>query len=360
MIAPHRSGSGCRAAVLAALLVGLAAPPLAGEARAQVPTAPAPRAAGWTQMVMQARQRAAGKLYGEARLDRDAGMLGKAAGGYRAALAYWEDPIIRYELALVLIELRDPVAAAEQLDKVIQGGRAGIANARVYEHAVATQQKLLEHELAHLLVTCWTNGARIIIDNDEAGAWIIQTRASPARPAVITQRVRVRAGLHTILAELPGGHLVPVQRRVRAGETVHVTVAVPMVWQRRWENMQWAPWALSSTGILLWAVGNTLQHSAAATFRRADDKVEDCTAGRESCPSSGALRLQDTAETRRTLGLVSYGLAGAALVTGGVLAYLNRRVTYPGTAERRPGSQGTSIAPLVGPGLGGALVTGRF
>jgi hypothetical protein len=357
---PRRSGSRRRAAVLAALLVGLAAPPLAGETRAQVPPAPSQPAAGWTKVVMLGRQRAAGKLFEEARRDRDAGMIGKAAGGYRAALAYWEDPIIRYELALVLIELRDPVAAYDQLDRMIQGGRAGIANARVYEHAVAMRQKLLEHELAHLLVTCWANGARISIDNDEAGAWIIQTRASAARPAIITQRVRVRAGLHTILAELPGGHLVPVQRRVRAGETVHVTVAVPMVWRRRWENMQWAPWALSSAGLLLWAVGSTLQHSADATYRRAGEVVEACTRDGASCDPGRVTFLRDLAGERRTLGLVGYGLAGAAVVTGGVLAYLNRRVARPATAAWPIQPRCTSVAPLVGPGLGGAVVTGRF
>jgi hypothetical protein len=364
--ATRRSRSACRAAAFAALLVGLAAPPLAASARAQPPPAQ-PRAPAWSKAVMAARQRAAYKLFEEARQDRDAGMIGKAADEYREALGYWDDPIIRYDLALVLIELRDPVAAFEHLDTLLQSGPRVLADERVRAHAAMMRQRLLDHELATLVVTCWTNGARITVDNDEARAWVIQTRAAAARPALITRQVRVRAGLHTIIAELPDGRLVPERRRVRPGAAVHVTLAAPPPrMRRRWEDMTWAPWAVASTGLAFWVAGSALQRSALQLLDSAASRLDECTRDSESCLPDETIRLYNRAREQRMLGLVAYGLSGAAVVAGGVLAYLNRRVPEPpgATARRaaatRPRWRDTGVAPLVGHGFGGALVTGRF
>jgi len=67
--------------------------------------------------------------------------------------------------------------------------------------------------------------------------------------------------------------------------------------------------------------------------------------------------------------MIGYGVAGAAIVTGGVLLYLNRRVSYQITTDeyrmeelrkQRAQQKSVSFAPLVGPGVGGAAVMGRF
>ena len=72
---------------------------------------------------------------------------------------------------------------------------------------------------------------------------------------------------------------------------------------------------------------------------------------------------RDSGNTKRTLGYVGYGVAGAAIVTGIALVYLNRETSYEITADeyrRQQGSGPVAITPLVAPGMAGAMVHGHF
>jgi hypothetical protein len=73
--------------------------------------------------------------------------------------------------------------------------------------------------------------------------------------------------------------------------------------------------------------------------------------------------LRDSGDTKKSLAYVSYGLAGAAVIAGSALVYLNRRTSYEITAyeyRREQSKKKVSITPLVAPGSAGAMVFGRF
>jgi hypothetical protein len=70
-----------------------------------------------------------------------------------------------------------------------------------------------------------------------------------------------------------------------------------------------------------------------------------------SAPNFYSRKRESDRASYETWGWVSYGVGGAALVTGGVLYYLGLR-------ERSSAS--LTVAPTVGPGMAGALVGGTF
>lgn len=56
----------------------------------------------------------------------------------------------------------------------------------------------------------------------------------------------------------------------------------------------------------------------------------------------------------------AYAVGGAALVTGAVLAFINRPQAYQINPDEAASPQSTSVTPLLGRGEGGILATFRF
>jgi len=311
----------------------------------------------------------AAQLVEEAGKDRDAGLLGHAADKYRDALRLREDSVIRYNLALVLIELRQPVEAAELLEEVIRGGAAGLGGrAAELQRARQKLQYLLEHELVTVRVTCPRHGAKVWIDNQ-----LVFTAQRAGSRIDITRVQRVRPGAHTFVAEMPGDEAnVAFGRSIGpAGTTVAVTLEERWEHRRRWPALTWQPWALLGGGAAAGIVGVVLQRRAAASYDRYQERVAACLLDGHRCDATNFADLRAQGDTRRALGLVAYGVSAAALVTGGVLAYLNRSVAHRLKQPRRhavhadaleaiEAIEAIEIVPFAGPGLGGAMVIGRF
>jgi hypothetical protein len=124
-------------------------------------------------------------------------------------------------------------------------------------------------------------------------------------------------------------------------------------------------------GALVGIIGGVMQLSASSSYRDFEDQVARCSmdAMNGSCDASQFTDLRDSGDTKRTLGFVGYSVAGAAIVTGGLLVYLNRRTSYQITTDqyrleeyrkKQAQQKSVSFAPIVGPGVGGATVMGRF
>jgi hypothetical protein len=69
---------------------------------------------------------------------------------------------------------------------------------------------------------------------------------------------------------------------------------------------------------------------------------------------------KDSGDTKRLAGYIGYGVAGAALATGAVLAWVNRRQPYSITAEQLQQESPIAVAPIVSPEVVGATVRGHF
>jgi hypothetical protein len=324
--------------------------------------------APWDRGVSLEQMQAAAAKFEDANAQLDASLPAKAADKYQEALKLWPHPMIHYNLALALIDLKRPVEVAEHLEKAIQFGVDGLNGAA---DKLEQAKRLLEFtldQLATIEVTCHKDGAKVSVD----GKHVFTVEAGKPN----TYRARVPIGKHTFVAEKPG-YATPVDAPlIDKRETFRIELKLYTAeeltrYRRRWEQRQWAPWAVVGGGALVGIVGGVLQYSASSSYRQFEDKVARCTedAGNSSCDASSFASLRDSGDTKRTLGFVGYGVAGAAIVTGGLLVYLNRRVAYQITTDeyrmeelrkQQAQQKAVSIAPLVGPGLGGAAVMGRF
>jgi len=340
-------------AVLPLVLLGLGLA-LARPVRAQ-PVALQPR------LVFVSAQARADELFEDAGKDRDAGLIGQAARKYRAALRLWPHPTIHYHLALVLIELDQPVDAAEHLEAAIALG----AQEPERQHARQKLDELLARELATVVITCPRPGAQISIDNDH-----VLTVEKDRLHTGMTRVRRVRIGWHTFAAQMPGDAADVVIRRYVDRSTRPAVIKLEEQWtyRRRWEGRVWAPWTVIGGGVLLGLTGGALQLAASASYQQYERRRDACSSDGRSCDQSGFAYLRDRGDLERTLGIVGYGIAGAAIVTGGVLAYLNRPVGHrikqariDGEPRRRQAPRpSAAIEPLVSPDGGGVMVMGRF
>ncbi|HWO23802.1 MAG TPA: hypothetical protein VNO30_33905 [Kofleriaceae bacterium] len=335
--------------------------------------APLPQAesAPWDQGVSQEQRREAARTFEEANRDLDASLTARAADKYREALKLWPHPAIHYNLALALIELRQPVQVAEHLEKAIEHGLTGLNNQADKLEQAKKYLEIVKDQIANVEVSCQKEGASVSIDGKHV--FTVQK----GKPNVY--RGRVPIGKHTFVAEKPG-FATPVDAPfIGPRETFRIELKLYTAeeltrFKRRWPKRTWVPWAAIGGGALVGLVGGGLQWSATSSYKQFNSELKRCSdsVGGLTCDASGFTDLRDSGHTKRTLGLVGYGMAGAAIVTGGLLLYLNRRVSYLITTDeyrmeelrkqqkQQQQSKAISLAPFVGSGVGGVLVMGRL
>lgn len=324
--------------------------------------------APWDRGVSVEQMQAAAILFDDANTQLDASLPAKAAEKYREALKLWPHPMIHYNLALALIDLKQPVEVADHLEKAIEHGVAGLNE---QQEKLDQAKRLLEFtldQLANVEVSCNKEGAKVSIDGRHVFT------VEKGKPNIYKGRVPI--GKHTFVAELPG-HVTPVESPlIDKRETFRIELQVLTAdeltrYKRRWPNRQWAPWVVVGGGALAGIVGGVMQLSASSSYRDFEAEVARCSAEamNGSCDAGQFTDLRDSGDTKRLLGFIGYGVAGAAVVTGGILVYLNRRTSYQITTDqyrleeyrkRQATQPSVSFAPLFGPGVGGASVMGRF
>lgn len=364
-----------------ALVVGLGIVLSIGLARAQAPTPPPktqPVTAGtnaplpqqgqdsWDVGITLEQKQTAAHLFEQGNTTLNDGLSAKAAEKYREALKLWPHPAIHYNLALSLLNLDQPVQMEEHLKKAVEHGLKGLNNQKDKLDRATDYLKILEGRLATVEVRCQKEGAKVTVDSKEVFV------AGRGKPNVWKGRVPV--GKHTFVAQKPGYATHVDAPFIGPGETFRVELVLytgPELtgYKRRWEDRAWAPWVVVGGGALLGLAGGAMHWSAQKSYRDFDDEVARCSVEGASCDASSFTNLRESGDTKRTLGYVGYGVAGAAIVTGAVLVYLNRTISFQKTVEeyhleqmqkkQRPAGK-VAITPLVGPGMGGAMVMGRF
>src|SRR6476620_10100923 len=106
----------------------------------------------WAEGVPQEQQDQALGLFKEGNQLFEASQHAAALARYREALKIWEHPAIRYNAAVVLINLDQPLAAFDDLERALRYGVAPLG-ADTYQQAL-TYRKLLLGQLAELEVSC--------------------------------------------------------------------------------------------------------------------------------------------------------------------------------------------------------------
>ncbi len=307
----------------------------------------------WKEGVPRSEQDAELVLFREGNVALNDGLFVPSVTKYREALKHWNHPAIHYNLALALLNLDQPIEVFEQLNQAIIYGAAPLATDK-YEHA-KEYLLLVEKQLADIEVSCDKAGAKVTVDGKEAFI----------APGKFTQKVRV--GKHTFYADKQGYNTRITAPYVGPGEKFRIELKLYTAeeltrYRRKWDRT-WVPYAVMGAGVVAGLVSSSLELSAQSSYDAFNAKVAACNTPAMGCPinTPGITKLRDRGDTKRTLGYVGYGVAGAAFATGAVMLWVNRRQPYQVSAEQlSEPSAPIAVVPIVSPEMAGAMVQGSF
>lgn len=310
----------------------------------------------WARGVTKTEQQAALALFHDGNLELNDGLFAKAADKYKLALKHWDHPAIHYNLALALMNIDQPINAYDNLQLAIKYGAAPLQSKDKLDNA-KRYLKLLNEQIAEVEVTCMKPGAKVSVDG------------KPVFVGPGTYKSRVRAGRHTFVAELEGHPTKITAPYISPGAPFRIelklyTVAELTRYRRRWKST-WAPYTVIGAGVVVGLVGGGMEIAAQNTFHNFDSTIAKCnttSSGSGCTASSDLVGMKNRGNMQRTLGYVGYGVAAGAVITGAVLAYLNRSTPYQIRPEDMDAEQGpaVSVAPMLGPDTAGAMVLGHF
>lgn len=258
-------------------------------------------------------------------------LRGDAMDLYEQALALWDNPDIRWNLALVLEDLGQYLRAHQQLDAALRW-EAGLGA----EQLQAIRDRMHALEIQRL--------ARIEADSDEPGAEI-KLDGQPWFRGAGTQRTLVLPGEHYISAGKAG--YFPVTRSVSlaAGQNARTALSMDadrLIETRRWSS--WKPWAVVATGVAVAAVGAGLERRTFVDRRAAADALaRGCNTGRcRSNPSDS----YDRAKLENGLAIGALAAGSTAVAVGLTLAWLNQSRAHR-TEARAPSR--IELTPILSP-----------
>jgi hypothetical protein len=317
----------------------------------------------WAVGVSKDQQQAALRLFREGNVHHNDGLFAKAVEVYRQALKSWDHPAIHYNLALSLMQLDDPIALEASLKKASAFGPAPLEKDKFEK--IKDFLLLVDKQLATIELSCDKVGAKVYLDRQEI---FTVTEGGQNR-----HKARVRIGKHEMYAEKQGyvsGGDAPF---IGPGETFRLDLKLYTAdeltrYRRRW-NATWMPLVVIGGGAIVGIAGGALAMSAQSSYNDFDAEVARCneeTGMNGGCAVDPALtKMRDSGDTKRMLSYVGYGVAGAAVVTGAVLLYLNRQQAYQITEseyrkEQLLKKQQVTVTPIVAPNMAGAMLHARF
>jgi tetratricopeptide (TPR) repeat protein len=307
---------------------------LGSVARAQ----PRPWAAG----VSDADQSRATEQFEDGNKLLEQGLFGDALALYTQAIARWDHPAIRYNIAVAQINLQRPIEAYRELERALRFGAEAL-EPDVYTQALA-YQRLLSTQIVHLAIDCADAGTHVTLDGKDIGV-----------PCPGSTVLLILPGGHRLVASKPGSLPLTIDLAPAGGESPReridlMTFDEATVTRRRWAR--WKPWSVVGAGVAVAAAGLGFELQAAATFRSYDRAVATlCPAAPcESLPTVVS-EAYDEGRMQNRIAITLFAAGGAAIATGAALLWLNRsRTERIGYRERAPqvtatvGSRAASIS----------------
>ncbi len=326
-----------RVVVVLLLLTASAAP--AGAADDAPATAADATDRPWAKDISPEKQEEALRLFREGNKLFEDSQHTAALAKYREALTLWDHPAIRYNAAVALIQLDQPLAAHENLERALRYSDAPIG-AETYQQAL-TYRKLLVGQLAELKVTCEERDADVTLDGmplfvapGEVSRWLLPgTHQLVARKQGFLPETRA-------LSLLPG-------RPSIESLTLQEIRSLPPRTVRRWSA--WKPWTVVAGGAALALIGLPLMLDARSNIAAYDAEVMSCANGiaMTGCPpgmlSATALDARDRGRTESIIAASLFTVGGIAAASGIALVVLNQPRVVPAETH-------VSLAPLLGPG----------
>jgi hypothetical protein len=311
----------------------------------------------WAVGVTAEQQKAAAERLQEGNQLLKESQYQEAAKKYREALEAWDHPGIHYNLALVLLNLDQPLEVHQQLESATKYGAAPL-DADKYERAMS-YLKLVEKQLASLEVHCELYGATVALDGQALFV-------APGH-----YKGLVRPGTHTVTAQKEGYPTTERTKILLPGEPTTINLRLYtsgelIEYRRRWPL--WRPITVTAGGAALLLAGVVFTIESKNKFNAFDQRVTGMCATaatmNDGCaPDSSFTNLKNQGNTFQTLAAIGYIAGGVAVATGISLFVADRSVPFrvdPEGQRRDIASAWPLFTPFVGPGLAGIAGTGRF
>jgi hypothetical protein len=261
---------------------------------------------------------------------------------YERAVALWDNPDIRWNLALVLDDLGKYLSAHEELERMLRWGAALgddlLLQVRARMRALETQRL-----------------ARIEVVSDQAGA-DVQIDGQPWFRGAGSQRMLVAPGTHYIGATNPGYTPTTVSMAAAAGEQYRVTLRMVedhIIETRRWSA--WKPWSVVAVGTAVAAVGAGVEWGAHVQRAAAATAVADGCHMRSECSPTHPPE-SDRAVINNWIAIGAFAAGGTAIAVGTALTWLNQPRAHHPEATPSP----VELVPTVSPGGAGLSARVRF
>ena len=264
-----------------------------------------------------------------------------ALAKYKQAIALWDHPLIRFNMAVTEIRLDRILDAAEDLEKALRYGDKPFSQ-DLYAQA-QDYERLIAGRVGYIEVTCDTRGAHVQLDGKP---WFDCLQAGPA-----PRKLRVLAGEHAIVAEKSGYMTVSRQLVVAGNSTATAKLRMVPIDEAvvlHYPTPRWIPWTIAASGAAL--AGGGLAFYIVGKNQMDRFQADFAT----QCPSGCHADLSDhpalASEQHRALleGKIAFGL----LTAGGAFAVIG---TAWATLFDRPTRKLPSVE--VTPTPGGAMTT---
>jgi hypothetical protein len=263
----------------------------------------------WAEGVTDKNQNAAQALFADANKLFAQEAHGPALEKYVQAIALWDHPLIRFNMAVTLVRLDRFLDAALAIDRALRFGQAPFPTPEQYRQAL-DYQKLVGGRVGELEVTCAQAGVQVTLDGKQ---WL----ACPA-----TQKLRVLAGEHALVAEAKD-HMTKSQRLVvTGGKTTTASVEllrIETVATYEHPTRRWIPWTVAGGGAGLAAIGVAIWFSGRSQMDDFDENfARECPAGCDLDDAPALRDQRDGAQFKGNLGAAMV-IGGGAVLAGGVV-----------------------------------------
>jgi hypothetical protein len=275
----------------------------------------------WAAGVAQAEQDRALAMYREGNGEFEESRYAQALTKYREAIKHWDHPAIRFNMAVSLINLDQPLEAYDNLTAALKFGAAPIG-AEAFAQA-QTYKKLLDGQLTHLKITCDMDGAEVTLDGQPIlhGTGEADRLLMPGAHQVVASK----AGFVTETSALV---LVPGKETVHAVKLAKLEVKTHL--ERRWKAR--TPWIVVGTGVAGLAIGGTLEALSHGEYQTYNQLLAaQCPVGCGPSLPPGMQKVDASTTSHKNLGHIEnvagvtlLGVGGAVAIAGLVGVYLNQ------------------------------------
>jgi hypothetical protein len=270
----------------------------------------------WAQGVSKATQDKANALFAEANQLFAQRAHAPALEKYEQAIALWDHPLIRFNMAVTLIHLDRILEAADQLELALRYGEKPF-DAEHYQQAL-DYQTLIAGRVGYIEASCTQPGAHVSLDG------------KPWFQCPGTQKQRVLSGEHVVGGDQPGfvassQHLFATGGAVTTARVALVSLDSAVV--LHYPVQRWVPWsvgaagaAVALAGLAVWLDGKDMLDNFNSNF------ATTCASG---CPSNlaGQPYLESErsgAKLRGEIGVSMIAAGGAAAAAGVTWAIINK------------------------------------